>query len=74
MNNDLLIEVLESYMEFVDIMDKTLVRKDLPSKLRDYARLLVVLRQGQWQPVLKKLKQEKEEQCHTSQIKNYKHS
>lgn len=74
MNNDLLIEVLESYMEFVDIMDKTLVRKDLPSKLRDYARLLVVLRQGQWQPVLKKLKQEKEEQCHTSQTKNCKHS
>ena len=53
-----LIECLESYMEFVNIMEKTLVRSDLPKNLREYSRLLVMLRKGQWKPILDKLKQD----------------
>lgn len=67
MNTDLgktvaecLIECLESYMEFVNIMEKTLVRSDLPKDLRTYSKLLVKLRRGQWQPVLDMLKKDME--------------
>ena len=53
-----LIECLESYMEFVDIMEKTLVRSDLPKDLRRYSRLLITLRKGEWKPILDKLKKD----------------
>ena len=53
-----MIDCLESYMEFVTIMEKTLVRSDLPKDLRTYSRLLVELRKREWQPVLDKLKQD----------------
>ncbi len=60
--NDCLVEVLESYMEFIKIMEKTLVRSDLPKDLREYSRMLVMLRKGQWGPVLDQAKKKQKAQ------------
>jgi len=54
--NDCIIEILESYMEFMDIAHKTLNRKD-PEKYLSMFTLLVAKRRAQWEPVLTKAKE-----------------
>lgn len=51
-----LCEVLESYIEFIDIMEKTLERANLPAKYGAFAMLLIKQRRDIWEPVWKKLK------------------
>lgn len=52
--NDVLIDCLQSYMEFVDIMESTLNRyAQLPDKIKILAKTLIEKRRNDWQPILK---------------------
>lgn len=57
MNNEALSAVLDSYLEFIDIMEKTLERASLPQKYKDFAMALISLRRESWKPVRDKLKE-----------------
>lgn len=52
--NDVIIEILQSYMEFVNIMEATLnCYAELPPKIETMAKTLITTRRTQWQPILK---------------------
>ena len=50
-------EVLDSYLEFIDIMEKTLERASLPQKYKDFAMALISVRRENWKSVRDKLKE-----------------
>ena len=51
--NDCVIDILESYLEFVEIMDRTLKMCNMPPKLQILADTLIAQRKNDWMPVLK---------------------
>lgn len=53
--NDCIVEVLESYMEFIDIAHKTINKKNLEKYLPMFT-LLVAKRRADWEPILQKAK------------------
>ena len=55
--NDCIVEILESYMEFIRIMESTLnCYAELPDKIEAMSKTLITQRRKQWQPVLDKAK------------------
>ena len=59
--NDVIIEILQSYMEFVNIMEATLnCYAELPPKIERMAKTLIATRRSQWQPILKSALQRQE--------------
>jgi arginine utilization protein RocB len=52
-----IIEILESYMEFINIMQKTLEEVKLPPKIKTFSDLLIEMRKTEWEPVLLQLKE-----------------
>lgn len=48
-------DILESYMEFVDIMERTLAKCDVPKKIKPLADALIRQRRADWQPILDKI-------------------
>jgi hypothetical protein len=58
---DCIVEILESYMEFVDIMERTLnCYAEMPDKIELMAKTLINDRRQSWQPILDKLKSDLE--------------
>lgn len=53
--NDIIIEILESYMEFIDIFEKTINAKDI-SKFKPLAQALINQRRKEWLPILEQAK------------------
>ena len=53
--NDCIVEILESYMEFIDIAHKTINKKNLEKYLPMFT-LLVAKRRADWEPILEKVK------------------
>lgn len=54
--NDSIVEILESYMEFIDIMELT-IRKHCDSKnTQELAQALIARRRTEWKPILDKAK------------------
>ena len=52
--NDCIVEILQSYMEFINIMEATLnCYAELPPKIESMAKSLIVTRRNQWEPILK---------------------
>ncbi len=60
MDKSLLCDVLDSYLEFIDIMEKTLERASLPQVYKDFAMALISLRRESWKPVRDKLMEGKD--------------
>lgn len=55
--NDCIVEILESYMEFIDIMESTLnCYAELPDKIEAMSKTLIAKRRNNWKPVLEKIK------------------
>lgn len=54
--NDCIVEILESYMEFVDIFEKTINAKNI-DKVKPLAKMLIHQRRSQWGELLKKAKE-----------------
>ena len=54
--NDCIVEILESYMEFIDIAHKTINKKN-PEKYLPMFTLLVAKRRAEWEPILQKAKE-----------------
>lgn len=55
------VEILESYMEFVDIMERTLnCYAEMPDKIELMAKTLINNRRQSWQPILDKVKSDLE--------------
>lgn len=54
--NDCIVEILESYMEFIDIAHKTINKKN-PEKYLPMFTLLVAKRRADWEPILQKAKE-----------------
>lgn len=54
--NDCIVEILESYMEFVDIFEKTINAKNI-DKIKPLADMLIRQRRSQWGELLKKAKE-----------------
>lgn len=44
--------ILDSYMEFIDIMEKTLKKCTMPTMLRVLSSSLIAQRRKDWKPVL----------------------
>lgn len=65
--NDCIIDIVESYMEFVDIMQKTLDKCKVPPKINILARSLIAQRRLDWMPVLDRCKK------HRGDMENEKH-
>lgn len=57
MNKELLCDVLDSYLEFIDIMEKTLTKATLPAKYGYMATMLINQRRDSWKSVRDKLKE-----------------
>ena len=55
--NDYICEIIESYMEFIDIIEKTLNKCSMPQKIYILAQSLIAQRRKDWMPVLEKAKQ-----------------
>lgn len=54
--NDSIVEILESYMEFIDIMELT-IKKHCDSKnTQELAQALIARRRTEWKPILDKAK------------------
>ena len=54
--NDCIVEILESYMEFIDIMELT-IKKHCDSKnTQELAQALIARRRTEWKPILDKAK------------------
>lgn len=54
--NDSIVEILESYMEFIDIMELT-IKKHCDSKnTQELAQALITRRRNDWKPILDKAK------------------
>lgn len=56
--NAVIIEILESYMEFVDITENTLKKCTMPPQIKTLAGALIARRRLEWKPILEKAKQE----------------
>lgn len=55
--NDCIIEILESYMEFINIMESTLnCYAELPDKIEAMSKTLIAKRRNDWKPILEKVK------------------
>lgn len=57
--NDCIVEILESYMEFIDIMEKTLGNAVLAPNIRTLANTLIARRRNDWKPILETAKKHK---------------
>lgn len=56
--NDCIVEILESYMEFVNIMESTLnCYAELPDKIEAMSKTLIAKRRNEWKPILQKAKE-----------------
>lgn len=53
--NDCIVEILSSYMEFIDIFEKTINTKDI-SKIKPLAQALINKRRQDWTPILEHAK------------------
>lgn len=53
---ELLCAVLDSYLEFIDIMDKTLAKATLPAKYGYMATALINQRRDSWKSVRDEIK------------------
>ena len=53
--NDCIVEILSSYMEFIDIFEKTINAKDI-SKFKPLAQALINQRRKDWGPILEQAK------------------
>ena len=53
--NDCIVEILESYMEFINIFEKTINAKDI-SKFKPLAQALINQRRKDWTPILEHCK------------------
>jgi hypothetical protein len=61
--NDCIVEILESYMEFVDIMDKTIHQyAKLPDTINAMFTMLLSRTRNQWLPVLNQSKRKQKAQ------------
>lgn len=61
--NDCIVEILESYMEFVDIMDKTVHQyAKLPDTINAMFTMLLSRTRNQWLPVLNQAKKKQKAQ------------
>ena len=58
--NDCIVEILESYMEFVDIFEKTITAKNI-DKVKPLAKMLIHQHRSQWGEVLKIAKEKQNE-------------
>ena len=55
--NDCIVEILESYMEFINIMESTLnCYAELPDKIEAMSKTLIAKRRNDWKPILEKVK------------------
>ena len=55
--NDCIVEILESYMEFINIMESTLnCYAELPDKIEAMSKTLIAKRRNDWKPILEKAK------------------
>lgn len=54
--NDCIVEILESYFEFIEIMERTLAKCTVPEKIKPMADALIKKRRADWQPILDKCK------------------
>lgn len=54
--NDCIVEILESYFEFIEIMERTLAKCTVPEKIKPMADALIKKRRADWQPILDKSK------------------
>ena len=57
MEKEILCDVLDSYLEFIDIMEKTLTKANLPAKYGYMATMLINQRREAWKPVRDKLRE-----------------
>lgn len=56
--NDCIVEILESYMEFISIMESTLnCYAELPDKIENMSKALIAKRRNEWKPILDKAKE-----------------
>lgn len=53
--NNCIVEILESYMEFINIFEKTINAKDI-SKFKQLAQALINQRRKDWLPILEHTK------------------
>lgn len=50
--NEIVYEILDSYMEFITLMEKTLDRSTVPSQLKAFATTLIMQRRDMWKPII----------------------
>lgn len=54
--NDCIVEILESYMEVLNIFEATMKRDTIPPKIKQMALTLCKQRKEQWKPILETAK------------------
>ncbi|MBO7730985.1 MAG: hypothetical protein J6S67_00480 [Methanobrevibacter sp.] len=65
-----LIACLESYMEFIDIMERTLNNfAEMPEKIELMSKTLIAKRRKDWNPILEKLKKDIESKIDGKNVK-----
>lgn len=57
--NEIICEILDSYMEFITLMEKTLERSTVPPKLNEFAKILIMQRRDMWKPVVEHVNKRK---------------
>ena len=55
--NDCIVEILESYFEFMDIFERTIKAQKITPQIKVMALELVKKRRAQWEPILQKGKE-----------------
>lgn len=58
--NEIIFEILDSYMEFIDIFEKTIDKAELKPLIKDFARVLISQRRNMWRPILEYVKAKKD--------------
>ena len=64
--NDCIVEILESYFEFMDIFERTVKAQRITPPIKVMARELVKKRRAQWEPILQKVKESQNKKARKS--------
>lgn len=64
--NDCIVEILESYMEFMNIFERTIKAQKITPPIKVMALELVKKRRAQWEPILQKAKEMKNKKAQKS--------